>query len=105
VTAAMTVTHATVSGLTTRIETLGHKFCMDNFFSLPGLFGVLHMKAKNCYCTIAPNQKGMPVDFRRQLRLKWCDMKTRVRDDLTAIVWKEKKYKHVEKYGLFSSRR
>jgi hypothetical protein len=33
VTAAMMGTHAAVSGLATRIENLGHKLYMDNFFS------------------------------------------------------------------------
>jgi hypothetical protein len=34
VTATMTANHATVSGLTTRIENLGHKLYMDNFSPL-----------------------------------------------------------------------
>jgi len=38
VTPSMTTTHATVTGLAARIEHLGHKLYMDNFFSFPVLF-------------------------------------------------------------------
>jgi hypothetical protein len=86
VTATMTATHATVSGLTTRIENLGHKLYMYNFFSSCDLFDDLHTKAINCCGTVRPNQKAMPSDFGRKLRLKWGDIKTRVKGDLTAIV-------------------
>jgi len=34
----MTATHATVRHLTSRVEGLGHKIFMDNFFSSPRLF-------------------------------------------------------------------
>jgi hypothetical protein len=34
----VTATCATVAGLTTRIENVGHKLYMDNFFSSPELF-------------------------------------------------------------------
>jgi len=34
----MTATHATVRHLTSRVEGLGHKIFMDNFFSSPKLF-------------------------------------------------------------------
>jgi len=33
----MTATHATVRHLTSRVEGLGHKIFMDNFFSAPRL--------------------------------------------------------------------
>jgi hypothetical protein len=87
----MTATHATVSGLITRIENLEHKLYMDNYFSSPNLFDNLHMKARNCCGIVRPKRKGMPSDFGRKLRLKWGDLKTRVRGDLTAIVWKDKR--------------
>jgi len=35
----MTATHATVRHLTSRVEGLGHKIFMDNFFSSRRLFG------------------------------------------------------------------
>ena len=34
----MTATHSTVRHLTGRVEGLGHKLFMDNFFSMPRLF-------------------------------------------------------------------
>jgi hypothetical protein len=33
----------------------------------------------------------MPTDIGTKLRLKWGDRKTRVRGDLTSIVWKDKR--------------
>jgi hypothetical protein len=68
-TATITANHATVSGLTTKIENLGHKLYMDNVFS-SDLSDDLHTKAINC-CgtgTVRPNQKGMPSDFGRKLK-------------------------------------
>jgi hypothetical protein len=44
-TAIMTAFHATVTGLTTRIENLGHKLYTDNFPSSPDLLDDLHTKA------------------------------------------------------------
>jgi hypothetical protein len=38
VTQDVTATHATVKELTRRVEGLGHKLYMDNFFSSPDLF-------------------------------------------------------------------
>jgi hypothetical protein len=90
-TALMTATYATVTGLTTRIENFGHKLYMDNFFPSPDLFDNLHTKAINCCGTVRPNRKGMPRDFGTKLRLKRGDLKTRVRGDLTSIVWKDKR--------------
>jgi hypothetical protein len=89
-TTSMTETHATVTGLTTRTENFGHKIYMDNFFSSPDLFNDLHTKAINCCGTVRPNRKGMPRDFGTKLRLKRGDLKTRVRGDFAAIVWKDK---------------
>jgi hypothetical protein len=77
---------------------------MDILFS-PHLFDNLNTKAINYCGTVRPNRKGMPSDFGRKLRLKQADTKTRVKDDLTAIVWKEIKCKRVDKYASSSSRR
>jgi hypothetical protein len=41
---SMIATHATVTGLAVRIEHVGHRLYMDNFFSSPALFGDLHTK-------------------------------------------------------------
>jgi len=43
-TTSMVATHATVAGLAARIEHVGHRLYMDNFFSSPALFGDLHTK-------------------------------------------------------------
>jgi len=40
----MTATHATVRHLTSRVEGLGHKIFMGNFFSSPRLFDDLDVK-------------------------------------------------------------
>jgi hypothetical protein len=90
VTAAVTSTHGAVSGLTTRIENLGHKCYMDSFFSSLDLLDDLHMKDINCCGVVRLNQKRMPRGFGRKLRLKQGDIITRVRGDFTAIVWKDK---------------
>jgi hypothetical protein len=87
VTAAMTVVHAIVSGLTTSIGNLD-KLYMDIFSS--DLFVDLDMKAINCCGILRPNPEGMPSDFGRKLRLEQCDIKSRVRNDLTAVVWKDR---------------
>jgi hypothetical protein len=87
----MTATHATVTGLTGRIENLGHKLYMDSFFSSPELFDDLHTKAINCCGTVRQNRRGMPTDFQKTLKLTRDDIKTRVRGDLTAVVWKDKR--------------
>jgi hypothetical protein len=63
ITGTVTDTHATVAGLNTRIENVGHKLYMDNFFTSPDLFDDLLSKTINCCGTVRPNQKGMPQDF------------------------------------------
>jgi hypothetical protein len=60
-------------------------------FSFRNLFDDLHMKAINCCSTVGPNQKVVPSDFGRKLRLKWDDIMTRVRGDLMAVAWKGKR--------------
>jgi hypothetical protein len=61
----MTVTHATVAGLTRRVENVGHKHYMDNFFSSPDLFDDLHSRKVNCCGTVRLNRKGMPQELKR----------------------------------------
>ncbi|PNF19047.1 hypothetical protein B7P43_G11709 [Cryptotermes secundus] len=88
----VTATHATVRDLCRRIEGVGHKLYMDNFFSSPDLFDELMTKNITCCGTVRPNRKGLPDDFRRrQFRLKKGDIRVRVRQNLTALVWKDKR--------------
>ncbi|PNF30070.1 hypothetical protein B7P43_G04241 [Cryptotermes secundus] len=88
----VTATHATVRDLCRRIEGVGHKLYMDNFFSSPDLFEELMTKDITCCGTVRPNRKGLPDDFRRrQFRLKKGDIRVRVRRNSTALVWKDKR--------------
>jgi len=66
----MTATHATLRHLTCRVEGLGHKLFMDNFFSSPRLFDdFLRRKIHSCG-TVRPNRKDMPSDFKpKKLKL------------------------------------
>ena len=59
----MTATHATVRHLTSRVEGLGHKIFMDNFFSSPRLFDYLDRCKINSCRTFQPNRKDMPHDL------------------------------------------
>ena len=59
----MTATHATVRHLTCRVEGLGHKLFLDNFFSSPRLFDDLLRRKILSRGTVWPNRKDMPSDF------------------------------------------
>jgi hypothetical protein len=59
----MTATHTTVRHLTHRVEGLGHKLFMDNFFSSPRLFDDLKRCKINSCGTVRPDRKDMPPDF------------------------------------------
>jgi hypothetical protein len=92
----VTATHATVRDLCRRIEGAGHKLYMDNFFSSPDLFDELLTKKISCCGTVRPNQKGLPQDLKNsRLGLKKGDIQVWVRDDLTAVVWKDKHDVHM----------
>jgi hypothetical protein len=56
------------------------------------LFNDLHIKAINWRGTVRPNLKVMPSDFGKKCRLKWGDIKTRVKCNLTAVAWKDKRH-------------
>ena len=67
----MTATCTTVRHLTCRVEGLGHKIFMDNFFSSPRLFDDLDRRKINSCGTVRPNRKDMLRDFGpKQLKLK-----------------------------------
>jgi hypothetical protein len=91
-TETMTATHATVAGLTRRVENVGHKLYMDNFFSSPDLFNNLHSRKINCCSTVRLNRKDMPQEFRKTMKLTWGDLRTRVRGNPTAMIWKDKRH-------------
>jgi hypothetical protein len=96
VTADMTATRAIVKRLTRKVEGYGHKLYMDNFFSSPDLFDDLTKKKINCCGTVRPKRKEMPHDLiPPNKRLKCGDVHSRTRDDLTAILWKDKRNVYV----------
>ena len=83
----LTATHATVTNLTRGVEGFGHKLYMDNFFSSPDLFDDF-----SCCGTERLHRKGMPKDHKpKTLKLKRGDIRVRTRDDMTAVVWKDKR--------------
>jgi len=83
----MTATHTTVRHLTCRVEGLGHKIFMDNFFSSPRLFDDLDRCKINSCGTIQPYRKDMPRDFEPKLIMKRGDVRVRTWGGLTALVW------------------
>jgi hypothetical protein len=58
-------THATVAGLTRRVENVEHRLYMDNLFSSRDLFNDLHSEKINCCDTVRLNWKGMPKNLER----------------------------------------
>jgi len=64
---------------------------MDNFFSSPELFDDLVKKQIYCCRTVRPNRKGMSQDLRPKTKLKRGDIRVRIRADLTAILWRDKR--------------
>jgi hypothetical protein len=87
----MTATRVTVRSLVRRVEGVGHKLFMDNFFSSPALFDDLLIRKINSCGTVRHNRKGMPAELGPKLKLKRGDIRTKVRDDLTALFWKDKR--------------
>ena len=86
------LSHAAVRHLTHRVEGLGHKIFMGNFFSSPRLFDDLDRRKINSYRTVWPNRKYVPHDFGpKQLKLKRGDVRVRTRGGLTALVWKDRR--------------
>jgi hypothetical protein len=106
VTGTVRATHASGTGLSSRIKIVGSKLYMDRFFSSPDLFDGLHSKTINSCGTVRSNLNGMPLDIGNNMKLKWVDIKTRVRGNLTVISMEgQKGHKHVDEYALSSSRR
>ena len=75
----MTATHATVRHLTSRVQGLGHKIFMDNFFSSPRLFDDWDRRKINSCGTVRPNRRDMPSDFGPKLKLRRGDERVRTR--------------------------
>lgn len=62
---------------------------MHCFFLSPAVFDDLHTKT-NCFGVVIPGRKGMPKSFGQKIKLKWDDIKTLVRSNLTDMVWKDR---------------
>jgi hypothetical protein len=78
--------------LTCRVEGLGHKLFMGNFFPSPRLCDDLERRKINSCGTVRPNRKDMPPDFApKNLKLKRGNVKVRTRGNLTALVWKDRR--------------
>jgi len=66
---------------------------MDNFLSSPDLYDDLAQKKIFCCGMVRLHRKGMAKDLKPKiLRLKRGDIRVRTRGDLTAVVWKDKRY-------------
>jgi hypothetical protein len=59
----MTATPATVSHYTRRVEGLGHKLLIHNFFSSPRFLDDLDGHEINSCVIVRPNEKDMPLFF------------------------------------------
>jgi len=80
----MTATYTTVRHLICRVEGLGYKIFMDNFFSSRRLFDDLVRRKINSCRTVWSNRKDMPHDFGpKQLKLKRGDIRVRIRGGMS----------------------
>jgi len=66
-----------------------HSLYMHCFFLCPAVFDDLHTKT-NCFGLVILGKKGTPISFERKIKLKWDDIKTVVRINLTDRVWKDR---------------
>ena len=61
-TAQITATHGTVLQVIRRVEGLGHKIFMDNYFTLSAVFGDLFQWKINACGTVCHDKHGIPWD-------------------------------------------
>ncbi|PNF29671.1 PiggyBac transposable element-derived protein 4 [Cryptotermes secundus] len=88
----ITSTHGIVLQLIRRVEGLGHKIYMDNYFSSPALFDDLLDRKINSCGTVRNDRRGMPQDIRpKSMKLKKGDVVTRVKGHLSVVRWKDKR--------------
>jgi hypothetical protein len=62
-TAQITATHGTVLQVIRRIEGLGHKMFMNNYFTSPALFDDLLQRKINACGIVRHDSRGMPRDI------------------------------------------
>jgi len=64
---------------------------MDNYFTLPALFGDLFQQKINACGTVRHDKHGMPQDIGpKSLKMKRGYIVTRVRGTLRAVHWKDR---------------
>ena len=64
-TAQITAKHGMVLQVIRRVEGLGHKIFMDNYFTLPDLIDLFQRKINACG-TVRQDRRGMPRDIRHK---------------------------------------
>jgi hypothetical protein len=90
--AQITATHGTVLQVIRRVEGMGHKIFMDNYFISPALFDDLFQRKINACGIFRHNRRGMPRDIGPKfLKMKREDIATRVKGTLRAVHWKDKR--------------
>jgi len=88
----MSATHGTVLDLVRRVEGLGHKLNMDNYFSSPALIDDLLGRKINFCGTVRNDRRGMPKDIAsRAIKAKKGDITTRVRVNQSIVRWNNKR--------------
>jgi uncharacterized protein with gpF-like domain len=69
---------------------------MDNHFPSPDLQSDPTGQKINCRCTVRPDSRRVPGDFRSNtLQLKYGDVKIRTSGDKTAVFWKDERDVHM----------
>jgi hypothetical protein len=96
---SMTTTDVTV----TRLKMWDTNCTLVN--SSPELFNDLHIETTNCCGTVRPNTKVTTRSTGHKMKLKQSAIWTRVKGNLTALMWKDKtQCKHTNKYVFSISR-
>ena len=99
-TARITATHGTVLQVIWRVEGLGHKILMDNYFTSPALFDNLFHHKMNVCGTVRNDRCGMPWDTGpKSLKMKRGDIMTRVGGSLRAVHWKDRRNVYIDKHA------
>jgi len=90
-TAQITATHRMTLQLIRRVNGLGHKIFMDNYFTSPALSDDLFQKKINVCGTVRHDRHRMPRDMGpKSLKTKRGDIATQVRGTLRAFPWKDR---------------
>lgn len=84
--------HTAVRNFFKRIDGVGHKLYMNNFFPHPDLFDDMTKKKVSSCGTVRPNRKGVAYNLLRvRPGLKMGDIRVRVIGDITVLVQRSKR--------------